>query len=85
MIDLIHLEFVLQSNGILVLRLTKLGEITGRLLAIDLVGMQTLHLVTIYALNNSKDRKQFFQQMEEFLNMQTLLVGDFNSVTKSTD
>ncbi len=62
-----------------------MGEIPGRLLAIDLVGMQTFCLVTIYAPNNSKDRKQFFQQMEEFLNTQTLLVGDFNSVTKNTD
>ncbi len=64
----------------------KSGEIPGRLLALNIHGVNfDFDLVCIYAANNPSKRSNFFAQIPSFCTAHTLLIGDFNSVTESSD
>ncbi len=59
--------------------------ITGHALILDLKGDDSLRLINIYAPPFSKARKQFFEQIEGYCDVQRFLVGDFNSVVDPVD
>ena len=63
----------------------KVGKINRRLLAVDLKGHSNYRLVTVYAPTDPKERKLFFQEMVSFLDENTVLAGDFNSVVNDQD
>ncbi len=48
-------------------------------------GSETYDLTCIYAPNIPSERKQFFEEMKSFCTTRTILIGDFNSVTSSSD
>ena len=76
---------VCRSFGIIV---HKAGEIPGYLLVLDFTrvaanGFQ--HLICIYAPPDPCLRGDFFQEVFTYVSDQTILLGDFNSVTDQTE
>ena len=61
------------------------GEVKGRLIALDVCGEKTCRYVSIYAHNDPSERRCFFGELEKFVVDNTFLLGDFNSVVCSND
>ncbi len=61
------------------------GEVKGRLLALDVQGAQCFCCVAVYAPNTPKEIISFFQNLYQFVRDNTILMGDFNSVTHAED
>ncbi len=52
---------------------------------LDITGGVNFWIINIYALNNAKEQYDFFCKMSDFVNDNTILLGDFNSVVHSSD
>ncbi len=66
----------------------KIGETLGHLLALCVSYEQDaldLNIICIYALTQPKEWKDFFMQLASFVTENTVLIGDFNSVTSPMD
>ncbi len=62
------------------------GNIPGRLIALDLLGAHTSFcVINVYALNSPLDWNNFFQDINNYITGKTILLGDFNSVTQPCD
>ncbi len=61
------------------------GEVPGHLLVIDLQGSHDLQCVGLYVPNNAHDCCTFFEDLYKFVGDNTVLLGDFNSVTTPED
>ena len=61
------------------------GEVKGRLIALDVQGERICRYISIYAPNNSTERKRFFGGISKFVVDNTFLLGDFNSVVSPHD
>ena len=62
------------------------AEIPGHLLALDLESDgQTVCIINIYAPNLPLDRMDFFNQLENLIMVDTMLLSDFNSITQMCD
>ena len=76
---------VKRSSGVNVVRL---GEISGRLLALDLSRESdglAFCVICIYAPSSVIERSRFFKDWSPFVKADMILVGDFNSVTNTND
>ena len=69
------------------LEVKKTGEIPGKLLSVDLSSdtQDLIWLVTVYAPNDVHSRIKFFHELCTFVMDNTILLGDFNSVTDPAD
>ncbi len=63
------------------------GQIEGRLLSVDLLKMMgnKTCIITVYAPNDVDQQLKFFHDMQAFVTDNTILLGDFNSVTDLAD
>ena len=74
---------ICQQLGVTV---TRAAEIPGCLLALDLESDgQIICIINIYAPNLPLDRTDFFNQLENLVMVDTMLLGDFNSITQMCD
>ncbi len=63
----------------------KAGEISGRLLVLDLEIQGGYRIMNVYAPNDSASHLDFFKQLSGFVRDNTVLLGDFNSVIQGRD
>ncbi len=61
------------------------GEVKGRIIALDVCGEKTYRYVSIYAPNDPSERRCFFGELGKFVVDNTFLLGDFNSVVCLND
>uniref|UniRef100_A0A3B3DNA2 Endonuclease/exonuclease/phosphatase domain-containing protein n=1 Tax=Oryzias melastigma TaxID=30732 RepID=A0A3B3DNA2_ORYME len=58
----------------------------GRKLVLDIAwGDQTVRVFNIYASNDPGERKLFFRSLRPLINVNSLLIGDFNTVLSKLD
>ncbi len=62
-------------------------KIDGHTIYLDIQGEnEDFQVISVYAPNDIKQRKSFFQQIQDWiLPGQTYVLGDFNSVTDTVD